>query len=138
MTPALHAQHASTAGIYCSNPRNRSPKRLSEMDRVCQCGWFTYPFDLLSRARMAGDRCAMNPGEGEPAKAVSESAPADELPLASGESKDHWFHLASCGLPLRVGIGEIDCDRVNDCILERGQHAAHPGTEIARLSPLPH
>ena len=69
------------------------------------------------------DRCALNPGEGKPAKAVSESAPADELPLASGESKDHWFRLASRGLPVSVGVGEVDGDLVNGGLLERGHHA---------------
>ena len=87
---------------------------------------------------MAGDRCALNPGEGEPAKAVSESAPADELPLASGESKDHWFHFVSCGLPLRVGVGELDGDLVNGGLLERRQHAPSPRTALARPSPLSH
>ena len=77
----------------------------------------------MSRARMAGDRCALNPGEGEPANALSESAPGDEPPLASCESEDHWFHLASRGLPVLVGVGEVDGDLVDGGLLECGHHA---------------
>ena len=87
---------------------------------MCKRGRFTYLFDLMSRARMAGDRCALNPGEGEPANALSESAPGDEVPLASGESEDHWFHFASCDLPVCVGVGDVDGDLVNGGLLERG------------------
>ena len=102
MTPALHAHRTSTAGIYCPFAEAILRNGLS-----VPRGRFPYLFDLMSRARVAGDFCALNPGEGKPANAVSESAPGDELPPASGESEDHWFHFASCGFPLRVGAGEV-------------------------------
>lgn len=87
---------------------------------------------------MAGDRCAPKPGEGEPANALSESAPGDELSLACGESEDNWFHLATCGLPHRVAVGEGDGDLVNGGLLERRNHAPSPSTELGRPSPLAH
>ena len=126
------------ARVDCWNLRNGSPKGFSEMDWVCQGGRFTYLFNLMSRARMAGDRCALNPGGGEAANALSESVEGDEFPVASGESEDHWFRFASFGLPLRVGKGEVDGDLVNGGLLQRRQHAPSPRTELSRPSTLPH
>ena len=100
-------------------------------------GWAVH-LSLQTRARMAGDRCALNPGGGEAANALSESIEGDEFPVASGESEDHWFRFASFGLPLRVGKGEVDGDLVNGGLLQRRQHAPSPRTELSRPSTLPH